>query len=270
MIPSVYEWNWDLGHFIFMGAFWSVVVLMFSALTLAVYRSLRNGRRAPRIMWKETFHDLPQSRKRCRHEISKKVGDKVCDHEFDCGTCPFHAQQISTPEPKASGGNIALSSLGFEVSPDLTYHRGHTWIRKEEDETFAIGLDDFAKRVVGTPDEVILPEIGSKLIVNENGFEIRKGRSSIKILSPLEGEVVELGDWEKGWLLRIEPTGGDEKLKQLFQGETAVKWSVKELEMLMSRLHVRENPFQGRRGALPHAFPEADWENIWNDVFLNV
>jgi glycine cleavage system H protein len=270
MIPTVYEWHWDMGHFIFMGLFYAVLVAIASTLTVALLRSLKSRSKAVEIIWEEVFHDLPKSRKRCRYEISGRANDKVCDHEFDCGACSFHALRKTTPDPEEVESKISTGDLGFDVNPNLKYHRGHTWVREEDDGTFSLGLDDFAKRVVGRPDEVVLPEVGTKLAVNETGFEIRKRGTDITVLSPVEGEVTELGSHEKGWWLKVKPTGGPEKLEQLFQGDMALKWSAEELEMLKRRLGADKNPFLGNPDGPASAYPKADWETIWHDVFLNV
>ena len=47
--------------------------------------------------------------------------------------------------------------LGAPLPQDRLYHRGHTWVRREEDGTYNIGLDDFIRRLIGNPDLIELP-----------------------------------------------------------------------------------------------------------------
>src|SRR5512144_417024 len=52
---------------------------------------------------------------------------------------------------------------GYELPDGLHYHRGHTWVRVEDGETVAVGIDDFARRLIGPARGVRLPAVGTWL-----------------------------------------------------------------------------------------------------------
>ena len=57
-------------------------------------------------------------------------------------------------------GKSSRPNVGVSFSNDLLYHRGHTWVRPENDGTLTVGLDEFAHHLIGHPDSVQLPVAG--------------------------------------------------------------------------------------------------------------
>ncbi|MHB0968526.1 MAG: hypothetical protein ACYC7A_09130 [Thermoanaerobaculia bacterium] len=41
MFPGIYEFTWDAGHIIFLGAFYTVLLIVLSTITIALFRALR-------------------------------------------------------------------------------------------------------------------------------------------------------------------------------------------------------------------------------------
>ena len=72
MLPWNYGFHWTAGTMIFMGAFYTVVVIVASTLFSAALRSRRalRGRQTERIRWAEDFHDLPARDRQCRHVLT--------------------------------------------------------------------------------------------------------------------------------------------------------------------------------------------------------
>ena len=80
----------------------------------------------------------------------------------------------------------------FAVPDGLSYHRGHTWAAPVPGVPgrFRVGVDDFAQRLLGRPDVVELPLLGSRLAEGETGFRFTLDGRPIDLLSPLAGKVV--------------------------------------------------------------------------------
>ncbi|MCP4198998.1 MAG: hypothetical protein GY762_17780 [Proteobacteria bacterium] len=275
MLPFLYEWHWDLGHFIFMGAFYAVLVIMGTTLSVALFRSIISRRRAEEIERHEVFHDLPESRLKCRYQLAGVLPDQTCHHAFDCGTCPIHEPRRGEPVTLSEEAKGPADPLGFELEDGLKYHRGHTAVRRETDGNVTVGLSDLANRVLGYPDEVILPPVGTKLIHCGNAFSVKKRKNDIRILSPIAGEVVETGDGTNGWFLKIKPAVASPNFEHLYDGDLAKAWAKSELDMVGDYLGTKgPSPLvagAGRRvGSLPSAHPKAPWKYIWNDLFLDV
>ncbi len=269
MLPWVYEWHWDLGHYLFMGAFYLVALVIFVTLAVAKIRALLNASNAQAIDWKESFHDLPSSRTACRFAIDGVLPDKSCVQELDCRKCEYFQKQKADNKLVDHEETKGAKRLGLDINSDLHYHRGHTWVREEKDGLLAIGLDDFASRCLGNLDEVILPPVGTTLIVNGHGFDIRQGKREFRILSPVEGKVVELGTANTDWWLKVQAPLSSKKLDHLFKGGQAIRWSESEMTILMDHLGTGKPPFVGKKRILSAAYPRADWDHIYHDLFLN-
>src|ERR1035437_10042921 len=129
MLPWNYGFHWNTGTMIFMGAFYTVVVIVASTVINAALRSRRalRARQVERIRWDSDFHDLP-------------ARDRQCRHAFDCRQCETHAKLVANhalaqaPEPEED-----IFGMAFPL--DRVYHRGHTWVHSEPDGTVTVGPD---------------------------------------------------------------------------------------------------------------------------------
>ena len=123
---------------------------IFATVSSAAWRTARDLRsnRAIELCWKSDFAELPESDRRCRHELAGRVISRTCDNAFDCRHCAKYSQFAVLP---ATG---LATSLGLDYSDDRYYHRGHTWVKPLEDGTFTIGLDELAEHLIGDPDSV--------------------------------------------------------------------------------------------------------------------
>ena len=113
MLPFLYEWHWDLGHFIFMGLFYLVLVIIGITLTVAFIKSVISRRRAEEIERHEVFHDMAESRLKCRYQIAGVLPDQTCHHEFDCAACPVHEPRrgetvVFDPEARSQADALAV------------------------------------------------------------------------------------------------------------------------------------------------------------------
>ena len=92
MLPSAYEFHWDIGHLIFLGVFYTVAAVVLTALAVALYRARRDAKadRSAAIDWEECLHSLPPERLRCRHTMDGSTACRTCQHGFDCAHCTGH------------------------------------------------------------------------------------------------------------------------------------------------------------------------------------
>ena len=88
---------------------------------------------------------------------------------------------------------------------DRYYHRGHTWVQPADDGCFTVGLDDLALRMIGKPEQIELPAVGTEISAQGTGWVMKKGKASLRVLAPMDGVVVEQGTEEAGWYLKIRP-----------------------------------------------------------------
>lgn len=275
MLPWVYEFRWDAGHIIFLGIFFSVVLLIASTLFRALIRSISDfkNRRVDHVAWEATFEDLPAPVRACRHELSGEVAVRTCPNEFDCRHCQAHDRFLKA-EPATIPQESAEEQLfGLSFPLDRYYDRGHTWVKPEADGTVTIGLNDLGSRLVGDPESVRLPEAGSKLEVHGTAWHITTKGADTRILSPVEGTVIEVGGPGKNWYLKVRPAGGERGLRHLLQGAEIKPWLMREMERLQIALSSDGVGMSLADGGvpvadLPKAAPHADWDAVWGEMFL--
>jgi Glycine cleavage H-protein len=282
MFPGIYEFHWDTGHIIFMGALYTVLSLMGLTMLAITIRVIKNFRanKVEAIMWREDFHDLPAAATRCRFEVTGKVPSRACSGGFDCRSCDFKSQMEIRETAAASDAAITGvlpttgdNCFGYEMPADRLYHRGHTWVQEQEDGTYLIGLDDFGKRLIGHPDRLSIPPMGSELKVNGIGWEMYNGGERVRVLSPLEGKVVAVGSADLDYYLRVRPSQKNPNLNHLLSGDDIRPWMLRELERLQGILMPEMAGMSLADGGAPvedlrENFYTADWESVWGEIFL--
>jgi glycine cleavage system H lipoate-binding protein len=239
VFPGIYEFSWDAGHIIFLGIFYSVVVVVASTVIIAMLRAIRgfSHRRAEAVRWHLDFEDLPPKARACRHELSGEVAERTCPNHFDCRHCEAHPKFVAAQPPAAAIDPAAvLNVAGFQLPADRLYHRGHTWVRTESDGTLAIGLDDLGAHLIGNPDSTELPAPGEHLLANGTAWRVEKKGVSVRVLSPVDGEVLAVGGVDDPWVLKVkaDPQGAD--LRHLLTVAEARPWMLREVERLQMSL----------------------------------
>lgn len=272
MFPTVYEFQWTTFHITFLLVFFTVFVVIVSTVIRAMQRTKLAERqnRMDSILWHSDFEDLSPAIKTCRHELSGEIKNRVCDHEFDCRTCKVHPilEERRTKTPM-----LQFESYGFSMPPYRMYHRGHTWVEPMKDGVYKIGIDDFGTRIIGKPFSVELPPVGSQLSVNGKGMLVKKPNADIRILSPIEGEVIEQGDSEKGWYLKVKADDAKKVTEHLLKGNEVPNWIMREMERLqISFATSGVGATLADGGELTSDFhkhfPKADWDGILGQMFL--
>lgn len=280
MFPWVYEFHWSAGQIIFLGLFFTVVILVGTTVAISLLRSRRrlHSGTLHSLQWEMDFEDLPGAARVCRHELSGEVRHRTCDHEFDCRTCTVHPKFLalcrSSPgtfgqAPDPAGNDV----FGFTMPADRMYHRGHTWVQPGEGGVYTIGLDDFAHRLVGTPESVELPAPGTRLETNGTGWILTKADAKLRVLSPIDGEVIAQGGPEKGWYLRVKGDGGEKSTRHLLRGGEIRPWIMREMERLQLSLSADSIGMALADGGqlvpdIYKLYPEVDWDGVWGEMLL--
>ena len=272
MFPGIDGFHWTVGHVVFLSLFFAVVATIFATVVSAVWRTNRDFQthRAATLCWKSDFAELPEKDRRCRHELAGRVISRTCDNAFDCRHCEKYSQFAVLPAARKA------QSSGLNYPEDRFYHRGHTWVKPAEDGTVTIGLDELATHLIGDPDTWIMPAVNDEIEVHQTAWRIQKNCKEIRLRAPLEGTVIALGGPRQGWYLKIRPRldlRDPATLRHLLRGPEINGWVARELERLQMQLRAPNTPPALADGGtmLPHlmdTMPEADWETVLADTFL--
>jgi len=190
----------------------------------------------------------------------------------------------ASAEPEDVSFPINIVS-GFKLPAGLSYHSGHAWAAKESRNVVRIGMDDFAVRLLGKVDQLDLPARGRWLRQGEKGWTLARGGHRFEMLSPIEGEVVDVNPevlndpsvihkdpYGVGWLVAVNSPAADSNLKNLLRGRLAQRW----MEESVATLHTYLSPSTGVHlqdgghaiSDLLSVFPEERWERLVHELFL--
>lgn len=270
MFPWVDGFHWSVGHIVFLCLFFGVVLTILSTLLSAVWRTASDFRthRATDMCWRMNFAELPESERRCRHQLAGRVLSRICDNAFDCRHCLKYAEFAALPVKSPS------KNVGIGYSDKLFYHRGHTWVRPESDGTLTVGLDELAHHLIGRPDTVELPAKGSEIESNGIAWRMYKNGHEIRVRAPIDGTVVSTGGAEDEWYLKLRPRQPLDLGHLLRQAEVP-GWLSSELDRLQLQLSAsKDQPCLADGGTLMpelmDALPAADWDTVLEATFLEL
>lgn len=118
------------------------------------------------------------------------------------------------------------------------FHPGHAWAREvPADDSVLVGWDDLARRVIGPPDEIRLPDPGTRVRLGQPAWSLSADGGTVEMLSPVEGEVLEVNPalaaqpdiltrdpYGDGWLMRVRPDSRVALRRNLLSGPPARDW----------------------------------------------
>ena len=260
-------------HTVFTGVFFTVAVVVSATVLLAAFRAWRDyrSRRFEAIRWHTEFHDLAEADRDCRHVLTGEFRKRTCPNDFDCRRCETHAAWVVKHPPAPAAGEPDL--LGIPLPLDRMYHRGHTWVRQEQDGTVTVGLDELGRRLIGRPDTVELPGEGAHLYANGTGWKMRRRNADVRVLAPVDGEVVAAGGPDQDWYLRLKPLASAFDFRHLLRGAEVHAWTMREFERLQLLLATEGVGPSLADGGVPvddigPGYPAADWDAVCGQMFL--
>jgi glycine cleavage system H lipoate-binding protein len=140
---------------------------------------------------------------------------------------------------------------GFRLPEPLRYHRGHTWLHAVSPREAYVGVDDFARRLLGSEVRLQLPRIGTYLHQGEDAVRVVRAEGAVSLASPVEGEVVTINPrlrkdpgllqrdpYGLGWLYKVRSRSLGRDLRNLLGGSLAEKWMEDTWERFQHRLVV--------------------------------
>ena len=131
----------------------------------------------------------------------------------------------------------------FSIPGGILISTGHCWASLAEDGTARIGLDDFAKKLLGRVDTIEFPNIGMAVKAGQPLFSVNQGHRRAQFHAPLSGKVVKINEdlrddcamleemsYGESWICVIDGDDLDAELSQLKIGKSAVAFFQEELE----------------------------------------
>ena len=102
------------------------------------------------------------------------------------------------------------------IPSDLSYTKEHEWV-SVVDQTFTMGITDYAQAALGDIVYVQLPKVGESVVAGKVCGEVESTKSVSDIYAPVTGTIVAINDslsnspetinsdpYGAGWLAKIE------------------------------------------------------------------
>lgn len=147
-----------------------------------------------------------------------------------------------------SGEKYAKSSE-FAIPGGVFISKDHCWAEIDQDGNVKIGLDDFAKKIIGKIDTIDFPNLGMTTKSGQALFSIKQGKRRITFASPISGSVsqinedlqdnienIELSPYDQNWICKIDADNLDLELRDLKIGNAAVAFYQEDIEKYQEKI----------------------------------
>ncbi len=155
----------------------------------------------------------------------------------------IHKQLKPKVHIKHLSDSIKSQTGEFAIPGGVFISEGHVWAALEEKGTVKIGIDDFAKKLIGKVEGIELPNLGMHVNKDQSLFSLKQGRRTIIFKSPVTGQVAKINNnlaedleqldfnvYDKNWLCVIDAENIDVELSDLKIGNSAVDFYQSEIE----------------------------------------
>ena len=142
----------------------------------------------------------------------------------------------------------------FSIPGGVLVSTGHCWVSLAEDGTAKIGLDDFAKKLLGSVDSINFPNVGMNVEAGQALFSVNQSHRRVRFCAPLSGKVVNINEdlskdcskleemsYGDNWICIIEGNDLDAELPQLKIGKSAVAFFQEDIDRFQAFVQEANN-----------------------------
>ncbi|HVO73111.1 MAG TPA: response regulator [Ignavibacteriaceae bacterium] len=192
-------------------------------------------------------------------------------------------------KPKVHVTHLAdtKTSLEFVIPGGVFISPGHCWLSMEQDGDAKIGIDDFAKKLIGKIDAIEFPNLGMNVKNGQPLFTVKQGRKTITFNSPVTGKIIRINKllennpeslnltpYDTNWICSVDTENLDTDLKNLKIGKSAVSLYQDDIEHFIdvrkkSLKPVKEGEYESSDiyiGEL-ETLDEPDWNKVSSEFF---
>ena len=242
-------------------------------------------RREQLVFWKDILRRRPPWKQPCIHHMKGRIDFRTCTHEYHCGDCEFDQFFQDQFSVHAVMRPVDLLSVkGVDLPQGYYLHPGHVWVRLEEDGGVRVGLDDFARRVLGPPDRVEAPLVGKAVTRNQPAIRMFRNGQPADFTAPVSGVVTDTNPelretgravhddpYASGWVMRLHPDTLRQELQGLMIGAESREYLNGEVDHLFQVIEETAGPLSADGGTLGDdifgSLPGIGWERLNQEFF---
>ena len=220
---------------------------------------ISEGKSGGIVYWKDRLRELPTWKQPCLHHMKGRIEFRACTHDYQCGNCEFDQYFSDQYTVHAVVRPVdVLDVKGFKLPHGYYLHRGHTWVKIEEESTVRVGLDDFALRLLGPLDRVEAPLMGKQVEQDRDDIRLSRSSNTARVQSPISGVVTDINPelrekgslanqdpYTRGWVMRLHSDNLRADLKNLMIGQQAGEYLDDEIDRLYRVIEEEAGPLAG-------------------------
>jgi len=216
----------------------------------------------------------------CIHFLSRRIeAPEECLINYECSHCTVH-QMLDDKNHMGSIEKTEYTNVsGYKMMDDYYYHFGHSWLNIEKFQRVRIGLDDFISKVLGAPDAINLPPVGTSIKQGEIGCILTGNDKKAPMRSPVSGTVCAVNDkvkrhpeiahddpYNEGWLYILDAENIKPELAGLYSGKECFQWMEQESQNLHELMGPRYEQLAATGGEpvdnICGHFPDIGWDRL--------
>ena len=241
---------------------------------------ISEGKSGGIVYWKDRLRELPTWKQPCLHHMKGRIEFRACTHDYQCGNCEFDQYFSDQYTVHAVVRPVdVLDVKGFKLPHGYYLHRGHTWVKIEEESTVRVGLDDFALRLLGPLDRVEAPLMGKQVEQDRDDIRLSRSSNTARVQSPISGVVTDINPelrekgslanqdpYTRGWVMRLHSDNLRADLKNLMIGQQAGEYLDDEIDRLYRVIEEEAGPLVADGGSLGDDIfgnlPKTSWQKL--------
>jgi len=135
----------------------------------------------------------------------------------------------------------------FLIPGGVFISEGHCWANVDDKGMVKVGLDDFARKLIGKIDAIEFPNLGLSIKKGQRLFAVKQDKRRVIFNSPVSGKVkeinkllntnlesIEFSPYENNWICQIDAEELDSEIPQLKIGKAAVTFYQEDIEHLQT------------------------------------
>lgn len=230
------------------------------------------------------WRNLPGPLRKCRYMRMGFISHKVCPNNYECWNCEVDQgmEDLAETHPvfmlKESREKEREKIDQFEILFDRRYGEGHVWVQRLNG-SVRMGIDDFARQIIGQIDDIKLPSIGTTLEKGDPLCVISGNEKSLELYAPLEGEIthinpdildnpslISMAPYERGWILIVKPEDILQASKRIPSGRAAKEWLKQESYTFYDLIQKHGGTELAPDRPIPNDFAKTVGKDIWDKI----
>jgi CheY-like chemotaxis protein len=131
----------------------------------------------------------------------------------------------------------------FSIPGGVFISEGHCWVMIDQEGTVRIGIDDFAKKILGKIEAIEFPNLGMEITSGQTLFSLKQAKITIPFKTPVTGKIAKLNNklkkdpseldiscYGENWICVLDAHNLDVELKDLKIGQGAVAFFQEEID----------------------------------------